>query len=100
VAFIPFLCAGDPDLETTAAALRKLDEVGADIIELGVPYSDPLADGPTIQARAAARRRRRFSCLQPRALQTSASVLSPPGAPAPLDGGRPQVPISHPAAAR
>lgn len=39
VAFIPFICAGDPDLETTAAALRKLDEIGADVIELGVPYS-------------------------------------------------------------
>lgn len=49
VAFIPFICAGDPDLETTSAALRKLDEIGADVIELGVPYSDPLADGPVIQ---------------------------------------------------
>lgn len=39
VAFIPFICAGDPDLETTSAALRKLDEIGADVIELGVPYS-------------------------------------------------------------
>ncbi|KAK9820070.1 hypothetical protein WJX72_005752 [[Myrmecia] bisecta] len=51
-AFIPFLVAGDPDLNTTAAALRRLDELGADIIELGVPYSDPLADGPVIQAAA------------------------------------------------
>lgn len=39
VAFIPFLVAGDPSLDTTAAALKKLDEVGADVIELGVPYS-------------------------------------------------------------
>jgi tryptophan synthase alpha chain len=39
VAFIPFLVAGDPNLETTAAALKKLDEVGSDVIELGVPYS-------------------------------------------------------------
>ena len=38
-AFIPYLCAGDPDLGTTAAALKVLDEEGADIIELGVPYS-------------------------------------------------------------
>jgi len=52
VAFIPFLCAGDPDLETTAAALQKLDKIGADVIELGVPYSDPLADGPVIQGAA------------------------------------------------
>jgi tryptophan synthase alpha chain len=51
-ALIPFLTAGDPNLETTAAALRRLDTNGADIIELGVPYSDPLADGPVIQAAA------------------------------------------------
>ncbi len=51
-ALIPFLTAGDPDLETTVQALEVLDRSGADIIELGVPYSDPLADGPTIQAAA------------------------------------------------
>lgn len=51
-ALIPFITAGDPDLETTAAALRALDRAGADLIELGVPYSDPLADGPVIQAAA------------------------------------------------
>jgi len=51
-ALIPFITAGDPDLNTTAAALKTLDSNGADIIELGVPYSDPLADGPTIQAAA------------------------------------------------
>ncbi|KGF73892.1 tryptophan synthase subunit alpha [Neosynechococcus sphagnicola sy1] len=51
-ALIPFLTAGDPDLATTAAALKVLDENGADLIELGVPYSDPLADGPVIQAAA------------------------------------------------
>lgn len=51
-ALIPFLTAGDPDLNTTAAALRQLDANGADLIELGVPYSDPLADGPVIQAAA------------------------------------------------
>jgi tryptophan synthase alpha chain len=51
-ALIPFLTAGDPDLETTAEALRQLDQQGADMIELGVPYSDPLADGPVIQAAA------------------------------------------------
>jgi tryptophan synthase alpha chain len=49
---IPFITAGDPDLETTAKALKILDQSGADLIELGVPYSDPLADGPTIQAAA------------------------------------------------
>jgi tryptophan synthase alpha chain len=51
-ALIPFLTAGDPNLETTAQALQALDRAGADLIELGVPYSDPLADGPTIQAAA------------------------------------------------
>lgn len=51
-ALVPFLTAGDPDLETTAKALQILDKNGADIIELGVPYSDPLADGPVIQAAA------------------------------------------------
>ena len=48
-AFIPFVVAGDPDLNTTEALVLKMAECGADIIELGVPFSDPLADGPTIQ---------------------------------------------------
>ncbi|KAH1106138.1 hypothetical protein J1N35_009906 [Gossypium stocksii] len=52
VAFIPYITAGDPDLSTTAEALKVLDSCGSDIIELGVPYSDPLADGPVIQAAA------------------------------------------------
>jgi tryptophan synthase alpha chain len=51
-ALIPFITAGDPDLATTEAALKILDDNGADLIELGVPYSDPLADGPVIQAAA------------------------------------------------
>lgn len=51
-ALIPFITAGDPDLATTAAALQTLDRNGADLIELGVPYADPLADGPVIQAAA------------------------------------------------
>jgi tryptophan synthase alpha chain len=51
-ALIPFITAGDPDLATTAKALKILDRSGADLIELGVPYSDPLADGPVIQAAA------------------------------------------------
>ncbi|CAO2818841.1 unnamed protein product [Amaranthus hypochondriacus] len=52
VALIPYITAGDPDLSTTEKALKVLDSCGADIIELGVPYSDPLADGPVIQAAA------------------------------------------------
>lgn len=51
-ALIPFVTAGDPDLGTTEQALKILDQQGADLIELGVPYSDPLADGPVIQAAA------------------------------------------------
>jgi tryptophan synthase alpha chain len=51
-ALVPFITAGDPDLETTEKALQILDRNGADLIELGVPYSDPLADGPVIQAAA------------------------------------------------
>ncbi|MFT8314959.1 MAG: tryptophan synthase subunit alpha [Clostridium sp.] len=49
-AMIPFVTAGDPDLETTIELVNAMEKAGADIIELGVPYSDPLADGPTIQA--------------------------------------------------
>jgi len=49
-AFVPFITAGDPDAETTAALLDKLPAAGADLIELGVPFSDPMADGPAIQA--------------------------------------------------
>lgn len=48
--FIPFVSAGDPDLETSRRIVLMLAENGADIIELGVPFSDPMADGPTIQA--------------------------------------------------
>lgn len=54
VALIPFLTVGDPDQETTLAIIKELEAAGADMLELGVPYSDPLADGPVIQ-RASAR---------------------------------------------
>jgi len=46
---VPFIMAGAPDLETTEKAIKILDNAGADIIEIGLPYSDPLADGPIIQ---------------------------------------------------
>lgn len=49
-ALIPFITAGDPDLSTTEALIHTLVEAGADLIELGFPFSDPMADGPTIQA--------------------------------------------------
>lgn len=49
-AFIPFITVGDPTLESTEAIITSLDKNGADVIELGFPYSDPIADGPVIQA--------------------------------------------------
>lgn len=49
-AFIPFITAGDPDAESSFEILQKLPGIGADIIELGMPFSDPMADGPAIQA--------------------------------------------------
>lgn len=48
-AFIPFITCGDPDIETTKALVRALAKSGADIIELGIPFSDPTAEGPVIQ---------------------------------------------------
>lgn len=51
-AFIPYVMAGDPDLETTFSILHALTQAGVDAIELGIPYGDPLADGPTIAAAA------------------------------------------------
>ena len=52
-ALIPFLTAGDPDLETTEALVLAMAGAGADIIELGIPFSDPSAEGPTIQRSSA-----------------------------------------------
>ena len=49
-AFIAFITCGDPDLETTAAAVREAVKNGASLIELGIPFSDPTAEGPVIQA--------------------------------------------------
>lgn len=49
-AFIPFLTCGDPDLETTEKLVIAMAEAGADLIELGIPFSDPTAEGPVIQA--------------------------------------------------
>ena len=49
-ALAPFITAGDPDMETTLAVLQAIDRAGASLCELGVPYSDPIADGPVIQS--------------------------------------------------
>lgn len=49
-AFIPFITSGDPDLETTERLVYAMAEAGADLIELGIPFSDPTAEGPVIQA--------------------------------------------------
>ena len=49
-ALVTFITAGDPDLETSVNLLKSLPGAGADIIELGMPFSDPMADGPAIQA--------------------------------------------------
>ncbi len=49
-AFIPFITAGDPSLDVTRGLILELERRGADIIELGIPFSDPIADGPVIQA--------------------------------------------------
>ncbi|MCM2269394.1 MAG: tryptophan synthase subunit alpha, partial [Thermoanaerobaculia bacterium] len=52
-AFVPFVMAGDPDLETSERIVLALAAAGADVVELGVPFSDPIADGPVNQAAAA-----------------------------------------------
>jgi len=62
-AFIPFITGGDPDLDTTEKLLYALYEAGADIIEIGVPFSDPVAEGPVIEAAGA------------RALKTGCTVV-------------------------
>ncbi|MEG5016279.1 MULTISPECIES: tryptophan synthase subunit alpha [unclassified Microcoleus] len=78
-ALIPFITAGDPDLETTAKALQILDDNGADAIELGVPYSDPLADGPVIQAAAtrALQRGTRLDAVLEMVAKVSPNLRSP-----------------------
>ncbi len=50
MAFMPFVTAGDPDMPTTGALIRELASRGVDLIEVGFPYSDPIADGPVIQS--------------------------------------------------
>ncbi len=61
-ALVPYFCAGDPSLQATAGLIAEADARGADVIEVGLPFSDPLADGPTIQ-RAAVRALERGTSL-------------------------------------
>ena len=62
-ALIPFITVGDPDIPTSVELIRELEAAGADIVELGVPYSDPLADGPVIQRASERALRNRISIL-------------------------------------
>ena len=70
--FIPFITAGDPDLDTTRELIVELARVGATVIELGVPFSDPMADGPVIQRASERALRQRFGLKE--ILQTVAAV--------------------------
>ena len=63
-AFMPYLCAGDPTPQLTTELLLTLEAAGADLIELGVPFSDPIADGPTIQRASERALQYRISLLQ------------------------------------
>ncbi len=63
-AFMPYLCAGDPIPKLTEKLLLTLEEAGADLIELGVPFSDPIADGPTIQRASERALKHRISLQQ------------------------------------
>lgn len=63
-AFMPYLCAGDPTPKLTPELLLTLEAAGADLIELGVPFSDPIADGPTIQRASERALQHRISLLQ------------------------------------
>ena len=64
LALMPFIMAGDPNIEKTSEILLKLQEKGADLIELGIPYSDPLADGPIIQFSASKALKSGTTCIK------------------------------------
>lgn len=79
-ALIPFLTVGDPDVETTIAIIQQLEEAGADILELGVPYSDPLADGLVIQRASERALKRQISirtCIETASSARAAGVKMP-----------------------
>jgi tryptophan synthase alpha chain len=70
--FIPFITAGDPDLETTGKLIVELAQAGATLVELGVPFTDPMADGPVIQRASERALRHRFGITE--ILQTVADA--------------------------
>ncbi|MFC4599063.1 tryptophan synthase subunit alpha [Cohnella hongkongensis] len=71
-ALIPFITMGDPDLDTSVALLQAAEEAGAHMVELGVPYSDPLADGPVIQRASERALRNRIGLLDCMAVASKA----------------------------
>lgn len=71
-ALVPYFCVGDPDLETTRRCVLAAVEAGADVIELGIPFSDPIADGPVIQA--ASQRALAAGSSLPRVLELAESL--------------------------
>jgi tryptophan synthase alpha chain len=75
-ALVPYLCAGDPDRATSAKLLAAAVAAGSDVIELGIPYGDPLADGPTIAA--AAQRALDGGMTIDAAIELAAGVVGPP----------------------
>lgn len=79
-ALMPFITMGDPDLDTTVDILKQLELAGADLVELGVPYSDPLADGPTIQSSSLRALRHRVTivdCIRTAGLARQEGVTLP-----------------------
>ncbi|CAM3126230.1 tryptophan synthase subunit alpha [Paenibacillus lupini] len=79
-ALIPFLTIGDPDIPTSIAIIKELEQAGANMVELGVPYSDPLADGPVIQRASERALQNRISildCIETAAQAREAGVQMP-----------------------
>ena len=68
-----YITAGAPDVETTLKAVREAEKAGADVIELGLPFSDPMADGPVIQSASVCARSRRSSRLCARSASSPTS---------------------------
>ena len=91
-AFIPFITCGDPDLETTAAAIRAMAANGADLIELGIPFSDPTAEGPVIQG-ANLRALKAGTTTHSIPIRAAAVAVATPCWPAPVSAMRRVLPI-------